>query len=391
MPAARRLLKVEDWLAVTNLSAAVPRLSISVAALAVALSMTVAIAIMIGSFRETVSYWISQTLQADLFISPGARQQPGVGETLSPDLLAIVSNAPGVAAVDRFRTIEVPYRNTVIRVGGGDFNVVLSHGSLLFKAPADAREQMRTAIGIDGVVVSEAFTLKHGHKPGDTIAVPTDHGTVPFRIVAVYYDYSNDRGVIMMDRATFERHFDDRAINGVTVYLQPGVDPEQARRQLLDTIGDRHAVFINTNRMLRAEVLRIFDSTFAITYALEVIAIIVAMLGVSGTLLTLVLERERELTILRMVGTGRGQIRRMVVGEAVVLGAISQGIGLVVGFVLSLLLIYVINVQSFGWTIQFHLPVGFAVQSTLLILVATALAGLYPAFRASRLVMAHDE
>ncbi len=390
-PAVRRLLRVEDWLAVTNLSAAIPRLSISVAALAVSLSMMIAIAVMIGSFRDTVNYWIGQTLQADLFISPAARQQPGVGETLSPDLLALVAATPGVAAIDRFRTIEVPYRDTVVRVGGGDFDVVLTHGSLLFKAPDDPRTQMRGAIGQDAVVVSEAFTLKHGHAVGDQVTIPTDRGTAAFRIAAVYYDYSSDRGVLMMDLGTFERHFDDRSINGITVYLRDGQDPDAARSRLLAAIGDRHQVFVNTNRMLRSEVLRIFDSTFAITYALELIAIIVAMLGVSGTLLTLVLERERELTLLRLIGTGRGQVRRMVVGEAVVIGAISQGIGLVVGLVLSLLLIYVINVQSFGWTIQFHLPVAFLVQSSILMVVATALAGLYPAYRAARLTMAHDE
>ena len=94
--------------------------------------------------------------------------------------------------------------------------------------------------------------------------------------------------------------------------------------------------------------------------------------------MTLVLERERELTILRLVGTGRRQIRRMVVGEAVVIGAVSQAIGLVVGLALSLVLIYVINVQSFGWTIQFHLPVAFLAQSSTLMVAATALAGLYP-------------
>ncbi len=142
---------------------------------------------------------------------------------------------------------------------------------------------------------------------------------------------------------------------------------------------------------MRAEVLRIFDSTFAITYALELVAIIVAILGVSGTLLTLILEREREFTILRLVGTDRRQVRRMVVGEAVVIGAISQGIGLVVGFALSLVLIYVINVQSFGWTIQFHLPVAFLVQSSLAMVIATALAGLYPARRAVGLTMRQDE
>ena len=122
---ARRLLRVEDWLAVTNLSAAVPRLSISVAALAVSLSMMVAIAIMIGSFRETVVYWIEQTLQADLFISPVSRRQPGAADTLSPELVELVSRHPDVEAVDRFRVTQVPYGATGIRVGGGDFNVLL--------------------------------------------------------------------------------------------------------------------------------------------------------------------------------------------------------------------------------------------------------------------------
>jgi len=388
----KRWLRVEDWLAVANLTAAVPRLSISVAALAVSLSMMAAIAIMIGSFRDTVSYWIGQTLQADLFVSPGARQRPDVADTLSPDLVQTIAASPDVAAVDRYRATDVSYGDARIRVGGGDFSVLLEHGSLVFKAPSDARARMRDAIGRDTVVVSEAFALKHDHGPGDDITLPTEHGPSRFRIAAVYFDYSNDRGVVMMDRPVFERHYDDRTIGGVTVYLRDGVDPDAARSRLLTAIGDTHNVVITTNRTLRAEVLRIFDSTFAITWALELIAITVAILGISGTLLTLIIEREREVAILRLIGTGRSQIRRMVIGEAVVLGAISQAIGLVMGFVLSLLLVYVINVQSFGWTIQYHLPVGFLVTSSLVMIVATGLAGLYPAHRAGRLAMApHDE
>ena len=181
------------------------------------------------------------------------------------------------------------------------------------------------------------------------------------------------------------------APSGLSVYLKDDVDPDQARTRLLGAIGDTRRVLINTNQSLRTEVLRIFDSTFTITYALELIAILVAILGVSGTLLTLVLEREREFVMLRLIGTGRQQIRRMVVTEALLIGTISQGIGLVVGLLLSLVLIYVVNVQSFGWTIQFHLPLAFLLQSSLLMIVATAIAGLYPARRAVQLTMRHDE
>ena len=148
---------------------------------------------------------------------------------------------------------------------------------------------------------------------------------------------------------------------------------------------------IYTNRALRQEVLRIFDSTFAITYSLEIIAIVVAMLGVAGTLLTLVVERRRELTTLRLVGAARRQVRRMVVIEAALIGAASQAVGLTVGLALSLVLIYVINVQSFGWTIQFRLPLAFLLQASVAVVIATALAGIYPAHRAAELVVEQAE
>jgi putative ABC transport system permease protein len=388
---ARRYLGVEDWLAANHVAAAVSRLSISVAALAVSLSMMVAIAIMVGSFRETVIYWVGQTLQADLYVSPGMRPSGTGSATLSPEVIDALSASPEVAAIDRVSFTDVAFGDELVRVGGSDFDVLLGHGTLLFKAPESARGAMRSAIGTNALVASESFSIKHDVTAGDTVPLPTARGTVPFLVAAVYYDYSSDRGVLMLDRETFERYYDGAATSGVRIYLKPGIDADEARGRLLRSAGASHQIFINTNRSLRAEVLRIFDSTFAITYALEIVAILVAMLGVSGTLLTLVLEREPELTILRLVGTGRRQIRRMIVGEALIVGVVSQAIGLLTGLLLSLLLIDVINVQSFGWTIQFHLPAGFLMQSSVALLAATALAALYPARRAAGLTLARDE
>jgi putative ABC transport system permease protein len=195
----------------------------------------------------------------------------------------------------------------------------------------------------------------------------------------VYFDYTTDRGVVVMDRATFARHFGQHRPTSLTVYLRPGSDPIAAREDILARLGERHRVFIHTNATIRAEVLRIFDSTFAVTYALEAIAIFVGILGVSGTLVTLILERRRDLTTLRLVGADRRQVRKMVVVEAGAIGVISQALGLAAGVGLALILIFVVNVQSFGWTIQFHVPGAFLVQSSLAIFVATAAAGLYPA------------
>ncbi len=381
----RRLFNVEGLLAHASLTAAVPRLSISIAALAVSLSMMVAIAVMIGSFRETVVYWIGQTLQADLFIGPGVQPTAGSEQTLSASVLDAVRAQPDVEVMDTFRHVDITYQDNMVVLGAGNFNTVLSRGSLLFKAPADGRDALGRAIGSDAVIVSEAFANRYGTRPGDVISLDTPKGATSFPVTAVYYDYAADRGVVMMDRETFRRYYGDLPPTGAAAYLKAGASPEAVRAQILDRLDAGHRVFIYTNRDLRTEVLRIFDSTFVITYALELIAIVVAMLGVAATLLTLVLERRHELSMLRLIGATRQQVRRMIIIEAATIGAISQAMGLVVGLALSVLLVYVINVQSFGWTIQFRVPWLFLAQVSVAVIVATAIAGIYPAVRASRL------
>ncbi len=387
----RRRFGVEGLLAHANLTSAIPRLSISVAALAVSLSMMVAIAIMIGSFRDTVVYWVGQTLQADLFIGPGIRPTVGQEQTLSAEVIAAVQRHPAVTATDGFRNVDLVYDNRLTVLGAGTFDVVLEYSALLFKSPSNARDAVRAAIGQDSVIVSEAFSNKFSKRDGDTLNLQTPKGMRDFKVAAVYYDYSNDRGVVIMDVGTFRQYFGDLAPSGVAAFLRTDADPEVVRSEILASLDEGHRAFIFSNQTLRKEVLRIFDSTFAITYALELIAIVVAMLGVAGTLLTLVLERRRELSLLRLTGADRNQVRKMVIIEAALIGAVSQGIGLTMGFALSMVLIYVINVQSFGWTIQFHLPTAFLIQSTIVVIVATAVAGIYPARRAAQLVLSHDE
>lgn len=387
----RRAFRVEGLLAHASLASAIPRLSISVAALAAALSMMVAIAVMVGSFRETVSYWVGQTLQADLFIGPGLRAAPGEEQTLSPDVVAAVAAQPDVVASDAYRRTEITYDDRIVGLGTGAFEVVAAHGALLFKSPADGRAALRSAIGQDAVVVSEAFSTRFDKRDGDQVRLPTPDGPRAFRVAAVYYDYSTERGVVMMDHDTFVRHYGDLPPTGLQAYVRDGVDPEVVRTAILDSLDDGHRVLIYSNRGLRNEVLRIFDSTFAITYALEVIAVLVAMLGVAGTLLTLVIERRRQLTLLRLIGADRRQVRRQVMIEAGLIGAVSQAVGLGMGLALSLVLVYVINVQSFGWSLQFHVPVTFLVTSTVAVIVATAAAGIYPARRAAALGRVREE
>jgi putative ABC transport system permease protein len=387
----RRALGVEGLLAHANISAAVPRLSISIAALAVSLSMMVAIAIMIGSFRDTVVYWVGQTLQADLFVGPAMQPTVGSEQTLSPAVVDVVRRHPAVQATDAVRRIDLVFEDRLVVLAAANLDVALARGSLLFKEPSDAARELRDTWRTDTVLVSETLANRHGKRPGDIVSLTTRMGPRHFVIAGVYYDYAADRGVIAMNWPEFTRYFGDLPPTGIAAYLDASADPERVRQEILDSLDEGHRAFIYTNRALRQEVLRIFDSTFAITYALELIAVTVAMLGVAATLLTLVLERRRELSLLRLVGAARRQVQRMVVIEAALIGAASQVIGLVVGFALSLLLVYVINVQSFGWTIQFRVPYAFLAQVSLVVVTATALAGFYPARRAADLLLMREE
>jgi putative ABC transport system permease protein len=250
---------------------------------------------MVSSFRETVIYWVSQTLVADLYVGPASRRA-GAQETTVPDEVeSIVRAHPQVAAVDSFRAMTVPYRDSRIFIGSGDFRVLLEHGHLLFKAPARALDAVRDTLGRDAVIASEAFALRYKVGVGDAVTLPTRQGPHAFTIAAVHYDYSNDRGTVVMDRPVFARYFDQRRPTGLTVYLKPGADIGAVRAAFVSQFGTRHRMSIYTNRSLRNEVLRIFDATFAITWALELVAVVVAVMGVVATLVTLIVERKREL------------------------------------------------------------------------------------------------
>ncbi|MEW6125746.1 MAG: FtsX-like permease family protein [Acidobacteriota bacterium] len=386
-----RRFAVEAKLASANLRGAIPRVSISVAALSVSLAMMVAISIMIGSFRETVTYWVDQSLVADIFARPIIRSSTTVDSEINDQALAMIKADAAVDAVHAYASQSLTYQGNLISLGSSDFSIFARHGRLLFKSPANGRERMIDAVGKDEIIVTESFALKFKKAVGDTVELATNQGTQQFKIIGIYFDYSSNRGTIAMDKQTHDKYFTPVRPVSLSIYLKPGEDTEAARDRLAQTVGLRFQLIITTNATIRNEVMRIFNSTFAITYALELIAIVVAGLGVISTLITLILERRAELAMLTFLGSSRSQIRRMIVIEALLIGVVSEAIGAIIGTLMSLVLIYVINVQSFGWTIQFSFPLLFLLQSAVAILLVTAIAGLYPAARASRVEVLNYE
>jgi putative ABC transport system permease protein len=387
-----RTLGVEGLLAHANVAAGARRLAVSIAALTVSVSMLVAIAVMIGSFRETVVYWIGQTLQSDLYVSAGGRAGLDSPPTISEEVEALIRSHPSVVAVDPVRGMTATYAGRPIVLRVAHLEQAPERGALLFKDPANGPD-LTDAARRQLVLVSEPFALRHRVTTGDELRLDSPSGPHVVRVAGVYYDYSTDRGVVAMDWEMFRARYGDFRPTNLAIELAPGASPDEVRTELGRRLDERHVVFIHTSATLRQTALRIFDRTFSVTYALEAIAILVGMLGVAVTLLTLIVERRQDFTTLRLLGAARRQIRLLVLIEAAFIGVLSQALGLIAGLALALLLVYVINVQSFGWTIQFDVPVVFLLQSSAALSLAALAAGFYPARVAGsgRLQIREDE
>jgi putative ABC transport system permease protein len=387
-PLLRRAFGIVGELAAGSLPASLRRTSIASAALSLATGMMIAVALMVGSFRETVNVWIDQTISSDLWLRPAKGLTSAPSAVFPPEIIGDLKRVAFIAAVDATRGTNVVYGDSIISVGSGDFDIAARYGNLPMLAPRSAAAAIRAAIVQHGVLASESFALKFHKSIGDTIELPAANGVRRFPITGIYRDYSSDRGVVVMDRALYIQSFRDSTVNTVILYLRRGVDREWARQRLEQLFGAKYHAFAITNGSIRKEVMTIFDQTFLITYALLGVAIVVAVLGIVNTLAALILERTRELALLRVSGMSTAELRTMIVLESSLLGLVSIAVGLVMGYALSWILIYVINKQSFGWTIEFHTPLRLIAGSLAITFVASMLAGLVPARLASRIDLA---
>ncbi|HVG24536.1 MAG TPA: FtsX-like permease family protein [Thermoanaerobaculia bacterium] len=382
-PLFARAFGIVGRLAAASLPASLRRTSVASAALSLATGMMVAVALMVGSFRETVRIWVDQTVSSDLWLRPSKGLSNAQVALFPPEVSEAIRKIKIVQAFDRARGRDVDFGDTIITVGSGDFDVAATHGTLPMIAPRTEREALLNAIRQNGVLVSEPFALRFRKRVGDTF----DFAGARFPITGIYRDYSNDRGVVVMHRPLYVRTFRDDAINTIVVYLKPGVSLDTARSVLESRLAKFDA-FVVTNGEVKTQVMRIFDQTFMITYALLGVAIVVAVLGIVNTLSALILERARELALLRVSGLSIAELRTMIVLESTLLGIASTAAGLVMGYALSWILIYVINKQSFGWTIDFYVPGRLIAASLAVTLLASSLAGLAPARLARRIDIA---
>ncbi len=375
---------VEASLAMRSLRASIARTSVLTAALATAVAMTASIGIMVGSFRDTVRVWMDNELRADFYLRPAAPAGADRFPVMAADIADRIERLPGVAAVDRFRSYPISYEGLPANLAGSENSKLKGKGATRFLPGENSAAILAQLARGDSAIVSEPFANKHGIRPGSELNLPIGDGIRKLKVLGIYYDYSTERGFVVLDRATLLKYLPDPALSNLAVYLKDGSNPADVRAGI-DRVVSGRSVLVFPSSGLRRAAIEIFDRTFRITYALEVVAIFVAVMGIAGSLLAMVIDRRRELAIFRFLGADRGQVRRVILCEAGLLGLVANVVGLVLGTLLSLVLIFVINKQSFGWTIQFHWPAGLLSAAVAGVFVATILAGFYPAQKAMRL------
>ena len=380
----QEILGVEALLASRSLAGSLRRTSVLVAALCTAVAMMTAVGIMVGSFRQTVVTWMDCELPADLYLRPAGSPAADQHPTISPALSDAIGKLPGVQTVQRLRAYEISYQGMPATLGSLDIANTPINRNTDFLSGRSTDSVLAELRGSNAVIVSEPFTYKHHVRTGDPMELALGESRASFRIADVYYDYGSERGVILMDRSVMLKYLADPAPSNLAIFIRPGVNVATVRREIENAAADSR-ILIFANGDLRSQAVQVFDRTFAITYALEAVAVVVAVMGVAGALLALVIDRRRELGLLRYLGASSEQLRKLILTEAGLLGLLANLSGLVLGFFLSLILIFVINKQSFGWTIRLHWPVAVLLGATTVIFLATLLAGYYPARIAIRL------
>ncbi|GJL53542.1 MAG: permease [Nitrospirales bacterium] len=367
------------------------RSSVTLSALVIGLAIMVGVGAMIQSFRYTVELWIDQTMMADVIVAPTlwweGNDRDKEAAALSSELLREVRNIPGVTAIDPYREVQALAEGVQVVLVSRDIGLHVERSKYLFES-GDSDSILHRMIDQRGVIISEVLGERLGVQQGDVMTIATPQGLKEFLVLGRFFDYSTDGGKVVMDQRVYQELWLDREASVFAVYLESGTELALARSRIEARLGLTQPITTISNAELRAEILDIFDRTFRVTYVLELIALCVAVLGIVNTLITAILERQRELATLRALGASSTQIQQLVFWESGYLSVLGAFLGVVGGLALSVLLVKVINKQSFGWTIQLMIPSLTIVEAVCIAAVAGLLAGYIPARLASKQTIA---
>ncbi|MCA1594900.1 MAG: FtsX-like permease family protein [Chloroflexi bacterium] len=364
------------------LLASLERVWVVVAALSAAIAMLVALSVMVGSFRQTVDQWVGQTVRGDVYISPAAGRVSGSRATLPNPVVSGAARLPGAALVDAYRYIVLSDQGDEIIIGARHAAVMLARPGYRVRRGSTRAALMDLSLG-DQALVSGVFADRRRLSEGDHFSLDTPRGRVRFRVAGIFDDYTSDQGLVVFSLEEYRRLWNDSSINSLAVYARPGVSPGDLARQA-EAAFPGYQLVIRTNGELKRIILAIFDQTFRVTYVLELIAVLVALLGIASTLMTLTVQRQRQLAAIRALGATRKQIGAVVMVEAAVIAAVAWALGSLCGTALAAELVYVVLPGFFHWTVEMAISPGIFLESLALMMPASLVAAIAPAAAATK-------
>jgi putative ABC transport system permease protein len=376
------VLCVPGRLAAENFSRAPVRTAVPVSALGIGVAMTICIGGFVGSFQHSSEKWIDQSVPADLFVTSSAKLAGVQNVPMKDELGAEIEKIDGVANIDRIRIFPHDVLGLRVFILSLTPEIYYLRGKPeVLEGTLPTREQRQTGY----VTISENFGRRRNLHPNDSFEMDTPTGRRSYKVAAIIIDYTSDQGTIFMDRNVFAQQFNDNLVDSFEIYLSDIGKLDAVRAALTKQFGDKHDLYVLSNKELRTEAHALVDNAFAVTYAMEGVAVILALLGVINTLLAAVLDRTREIGLLRAIGAARGHIIRLFSGEAALIGLTGGALGCLAGYLLGFIVTKVVGVQSTGWDFAYIFPMRLAVQMLVAATICAVIAGLYPARRASRL------
>jgi putative ABC transport system permease protein len=356
-------------LALGQLRAAPGQAAVSLAAIVASFSLMAAMAIMVASFRQSVDEWLETVLPAEVYFRTTHSGDTGI---LDAGFEERVRALPQVARADFLRSGRIqldPARPPL---------ALIARDRAEKAFPVLGERYERRPGEPAGVWISEAVSDLYGFSPGHRLELPIlgrNHAVV---VSGIFRDYARQHGAVLIERADYIALTGDRAVNDGALWLSPGTTPAAAMQALRALPGGAQ-LDIGEPGEIRSLSLRIFDRSFAVTYAMEAVAVLVGLFGLSSSLGAIVLARRREFGMLRHLGLTRGQIRGMLAAEGGLLALVGSAAGLAAGAAISLVLVYVINRQSFHWSMELHPPylllMGFIAVLIVLAVLTAIISG----------------
>jgi len=358
-------------LALLQLRGAPGQVAVSLAAIVAAVSLMVSMAIMVASFRISLDAWLERVLPADLYVRAGA-----AGDTayLGADDQARLAALPGVRRAEFQREQQLlldPARPRIVLLARSIDAVNLSRQLQLVSGP------VAVAPGAPPPAwVNEAMVDLYGFVPGKVVELPIAGQPIPFTVAGVWRDYARPQGAVVIERERYIALTGDRSATGGALWLAAGANAEELGQAITRDIPGGARLELAAPGEIREISLRAFDRTFAVTYALELAAVVIGLFGLSSSFGALVLSRRREFGMLRHIGMTRRQIGAMLATEGLTISAIGLVAGFGLGWLISLVLIQVVNRQSFHWGMELHVPWSALAGSAVVVLALSTVTAL---------------